>query len=76
MTSDGMRFRVAILRADQNTAKIVMGTNEASYPEGDKQSPKRNVDKDKKAVFKHKGRSAFFPILRLNILLKASDQSY
>src|SRR6266404_2266987 len=51
MTSDGMRFRVAILQGDQKYRKFVMGTNEASYPEGDKTSPpNENVDKDKKAV--------------------------
>ncbi len=49
MTSDGMRFRVAILQGDQKYRKFVMGTNEASYPEGDKTSP-TNENVDKKAV--------------------------
>jgi hypothetical protein len=51
MTSDGTRFRVAILQGDQKYRRFVMGTNEASYPEGDKVSPtNEKVDKDKMAV--------------------------
>jgi hypothetical protein len=50
MTSDGTRFRVAVLQGDEKYRRFVMGTNSASYSRLDVGDPKKDGDDKAKRV--------------------------